>query len=222
MTDKPASVRAEPVEGSHFLAAKKGQGFDKLSPNGGGVLARARRWLWIAFALVSCLAFAHFCVRVVPPGAPASREPVATGPLLIPVEGVPASALTNTFAQSRANGARGHDAIDIMAARGRAVLAVADGRIEKIHWSEAGGRTIYQRSADGRRSYYYAHLDRYAADLREGQSIARGAKIATVGSTGNADPAAPHLHFAVHDMVPGEKWYEGRAINPYPLLAARR
>jgi murein DD-endopeptidase MepM/ murein hydrolase activator NlpD len=176
----------------------------------------------LVLTLIACLAFAHFCVRIVPPGAPKAATPVASGPLLIPVEGIPASALSDTFTQARANGARAHDAIDIMAARGRAVLAVADGRIEKIFWSEAGGRTIYQRSTDGQRSYYYAHLDRYAPTLREGQRIARGARIATVGSTGNADPTAPHLHFAVHEMARGDAWYEGRAINPYPLLTSAK
>lgn len=183
---------------------------------------RVRRFVWIALAILLCIAFAHFCVRIVPADAPVPRKPITTGALLIPVEGVPAAALTDTFTQARAGGARRHDAIDIMAARGRAVLAVADGRIEKIYWSDAGGRTIYQRSADGRRIYYYAHLDRYAPSLREGQAVTRGTRIATVGSTGNANPAGPHLHFAVQDMAPGEPWYGGRAINPYPLLAAPR
>ena len=107
-----------------------------------------------------------------------------------------------------------------MAARGRAVLAVADGRIDKIFWSHDGGRTLYLRSRDGRTVYYYAHLDRYADGLRAGQGVRRGQLLASVGSTGNADPAAPHLHFAVHVMQPGEPWHGGRAVNPYPLLRA--
>ena len=85
-----------------------------------------------------------------------------------------------------------------------------------------GTTPVYQRSMDGRRIYYYAHLDAYAAGLAEWQTLRRGQKIATVGSTGNADPAAPHLHFAVHDISPGEPWHEGRPINPYPLLARPR
>lgn len=183
-----------------------------------------------AAALLLCAGFAHFCVRIVPadaPSAPAAPPPPLVerrsdnGPLLIPVEGVPASALIDTFTQARAGGARPHDAIDIMAARGRAVLAAADGRVEKLFWSQDGGRTLYQRSADGRMIYYYAHLDGYAPGLQEGQVLRRGQRIATVGSTGNADPSAPHLHFAVNVMRPGEAWYGGRAINPYPLLVRR-
>lgn len=186
-----------------------------------------RGWAWLALAALLCVAFLRFCVRFVPADAPVATAPlkeshaVGNGELLIPVEGVPASALTDTFIQSRAAGARAHDAID-MAARGRPVLAAADGRIEKLFWSEEGGRTIYQRSADGRRVYYYAHLDGYAPGLREGQAVRRGMKIASVGSTGNADPAAPHLHFAVHQMAPGEPWYRGAPVNPYPLLARAR
>ena len=191
-----------------------------------------RAWGGGVAALLLCAAFAHYCVRIVPADAPQrasappepraapsrADRPVATGALLIPVEGIPPSALVDTFTQARAGGARPHDAIDIMAARGRAVLAAADGRVEKLFWSEDGGRTLYQRSADGRLVYYYAHLDSYAPGLTEGQALRRGQTIATVGSTGNADEAAPHLHFAVHVMRPDEPWYGGRPINPYPLL----
>jgi peptidoglycan LD-endopeptidase LytH len=181
----------------------------------------------LVLATLLILAFLKMCVRIVPGEGPAPapvrapERPAAAeaGSLLIPVEGVPPSALTDTFTQARASGARHHDAIDIMAARGRAVLAAADGRIEKLFNSVDGGLTIYERSSDGRRIYYYAHLDGYAPGLAEGQAVRRGQRIATVGSAGNADPAAPHLHFAVHEMRPGETWYGGRAINPYPLLA---
>ncbi|WHO40603.1 M23 family metallopeptidase [Sphingobium sp. AP49] len=188
---------------------------------------KVRLWSGIACALLLCIGFVHFCVRIVPADAPvqsvtsAPQAASVHGALLIPVEGVPPSALTDTFAQARAGGARPHDAIDIMAARGRAVLAAADGRIEKIFWSEAGGRTLYERAPDGRTVYYYAHLDGYAPGLHEGQAIRRGQRIATVGSTGNADPAAPHLHFAVNRMAPGDPWYGGRPVNPYPLLVGR-
>ena len=181
-----------------------------------------RAWAGIALAILLTFLFLKMCVRIVPGEAPVPvPAPAAaqSGPLLIPVEGVPPSALTDTFTQARASGTRSHDAIDIMAARGRAVLAAADGRVEKLFFSEDGGVTIYQRSRDGRRIYYYAHLDAYAPGLAEGQALRRGQRIATVGSTGNADPAAPHLHFAVHEVTDGEPWYKGRAINPYPLLA---
>ncbi|WP_370309191.1 M23 family metallopeptidase [Sphingobium abikonense] len=186
-----------------------------------------RAWGGGVAALLLCIAFAHFCVRIVPadapssppsPGSPRPPQSAETGGLVVPVEGVPPFALMDTFTQARAGGARPHDAIDIMAARGRRVVAAADGRVEKLFWSQDGGRTVYQRSPDGRRIYYYAHLDSYGPGLREGQGLRRGQTIGTVGSTGNADDAAPHLHFAIHEMRPGEPWYGGTPINPYPLL----
>ncbi|HEV2747926.1 MAG TPA: M23 family metallopeptidase, partial [Allosphingosinicella sp.] len=57
---------------------------------------------------------------------------------------------------------------------------------------------------------------------KEGQRIERGTPIGTVGSTGNANPAGPHLHFAIHRMGPGERWHQGSPVNPYPLLAGEK
>lgn len=142
------------------------------------------------------------------------------GELLIPVAGVRAARLSDTFTQSRGLG-RPHDAIDIMAPRGTAVIAAAGGTVEKLHFSNGGGGiTAYVRSPNGQWSYYYAHLDGYAPGLAEGRRIRRGDPIGRVGSTGNANSAGPHLHFAIHRMGPTDRWWQGRAVNPYPLLAA--
>ncbi len=151
-----------------------------------------------------------------PPPAMASG-----GALLIPVEGVAAGSLTDTWGDARGGGARAHHAVDIMAPRGTPVVAAAPGRIEKIFESHDGGHTVYQRSIDGARVYYYAHLDSYAPNLREGLSVLAGQRIGAVGSTGDASPDGPHLHFEVHDMAPGERWWQGREVNPYPLLAGK-
>ena len=152
-------------------------------------------------------------------------EGVTVGPagLAIPVQGIKPNELSDTFTQARAGGARVHDAIDIMAAEGTPVLAAADGTVEKLFFSDGGGGiTIYVRSPDTRWSYYYAHLQAYAPGLAEGQQIKRGQVIGSVGHTGNANPAGPHLHFAINRMQPGEKWYNGSPINPYPLLAGKK
>jgi murein DD-endopeptidase MepM/ murein hydrolase activator NlpD len=150
-------------------------------------------------------------------------EGVTVGPagLAIPVVGVKASQLVDTYTQARAGGARRHDAIDIMAPAGKPVVAAAPGRVEKLFNSQGGGITAYVRSNDGRWMFYYAHLSAYAPGLREGQALPRGALVGFVGATGNANPAGPHLHFAINRMEPGEKWWQGTAINPYPLLAAK-
>jgi len=138
--------------------------------------------------------------------------------LLIPVAGVAARQLIDTFADARANG-RPHDAIDILAPLGTPVRAAADGTVEKLFVSKAGGNTVYVRSRSRAYRYYYAHLDRYRPGLREGETLHRGDAVGTVGYSGNADPAAPHLHFAVMRTTPTGRWWDsGEAINPYPLL----
>ncbi|MGS1018072.1 M23 family metallopeptidase [Allosphingosinicella humi] len=143
--------------------------------------------------------------------------------LAIPVAGVKAADLVDTFTQARAGGSRPHDAIDIIAPEGTPVYAAAPGRIEKIYFSDGGGgNTVYVRSGDGRWSYYYAHLRDYADGLAEGLPVRRGMLLGHVGHSGNASPEGPHLHFAINRMAPGEGWWQGRPINPYPLLAGSR
>jgi murein DD-endopeptidase MepM/ murein hydrolase activator NlpD len=160
--------------------------------------------------------FVHSCVRFIPE-QPIASTPQGVGKLAIPVAEVIPNQLVDTFTQARGEG-RPHDAIDIIAARGTPVVAAAPGTVEKLFTSERGGKTIYIRSSDRRLTYYYAHLDRYRAGLSEGQSVATGQIIGTVGSTGNADSSSPHLHFAISRTEPDEKWYQGVPINPYPAL----
>ena len=146
--------------------------------------------------------------------------PVQIGALAIPVVGIKPDQLTDTFNDARESGVRIHDAIDIMAPRGTPVIAAAPGTVEKIWQSEKGGLTVYVRSADKRSIYYYAHLDSYADSLAEGRALKTGDPIGTVGSTGNASPDGPHLHFAVMTAEPSDSWSGGTALNPYPLLRA--
>ncbi len=153
------------------------------------------------------------------PPSPAIGTPAGPGMLTIPVAGVPPAALVDSFGDARGGGGRSHGAIDIPAPRGTVVIAAADGRVERLFDSRLGGHTIYQRSPDRSTVYYYAHLDAYAPGLAEGMVLRRGQRIAFVGSTGDADPSAPHLHFEVHRLAPGERWWQGTSVNPYPLLA---
>jgi murein DD-endopeptidase MepM/ murein hydrolase activator NlpD len=164
--------------------------------------------------------------NVDPAGGPpvTVAEGVVVGPtgLAIPVAGIKPGQLVDTYTQARAGGARTHDAIDIMAAEGTPVVAAAPGRVEKLFFSVGGGGiSAYVRSSDQRWVYYYAHLQSYVPGLAEGQQVERGQLIGRVGQTGNASPDGPHLHFAILRMNPGEKWYQGTAINPYPLLAGK-
>ena len=137
---------------------------------------------------------------------------------LIPVEGIASQALQDNY--DRVRGARKHEAMDIMAPRGTKVFAADDGKLVKLFKSVPGGLTVYQFDRAGQLAYYYAHLDRYADGLKEGVELKRGDLIGYVGSSGNASPEAPHLHFAVFRLGPEKQWWKGEPVNPYPALRA--
>ena len=151
-----------------------------------------------------------------PPAATASAAPPGSA-LVMPVRGVRPEQIEDTYHQERGD-ARIHEALDIMAPRGTPVVAAVDGTVEKLFTSDAGGLTVYQFDPSARYVYYYAHLDSYAPGLHEGMRLQRGDVIGTVGSTGNASPDGPHLHFAIFLLGPEKQWWKGTPVNPYPLL----
>jgi peptidoglycan LD-endopeptidase LytH len=137
--------------------------------------------------------------------------------LLVPVAGVIASQLRDTFDEGR-DGGRVHRALDILAPRGTPVLAADDGRVLRVRPNALGGNTVYATDPAGRVVYYYAHLDAYRPGLAEGATIARGDQLGIVGTTGNAPKDTPHLHFQVMRMPADGRYWDGDAINPYPLF----
>lgn len=149
--------------------------------------------------------------------APADDPVIGPTGLLLPVAGVRAGQLVDTYSDARSEN-RVHDAIDIMAPRGTPVLAASDGTVAKLFTSKLGGLTIYEFDPTSTWVYYYAHLDRYADGLAEGQPLRRGDVIGHVGSSGNASPDAPHLHFEVSRLGPEKHWWQATPVNPYPLL----
>jgi murein DD-endopeptidase MepM/ murein hydrolase activator NlpD len=154
------------------------------------------------------------------PAVTIANTPIMSAPaghILMPVVGVLPSQLTDTYEQARSGG-RVHRALDILAPRGTPVVAAVDGTIRKLFTSNAGGLTIYQFDRDESRVYYYAHLDAYADGLREGEVVRQGTVIGYVGTTGNAPPGTPHLHFAVEILPPTKEWWKGEPVNPYPIL----
>jgi peptidoglycan LD-endopeptidase LytH len=157
-----------------------------------------------------------------PEAAPSSPESAEVDrlrarSLLMPVEGYDLKRLRDGFREAR--GKRAHNAIDLMAARGTRIRAVDDGAIRKLMNSPRGGVSIYQLDPEGRYCYYYAHLDRYAPFLSEGKPVRKGEVLGYVGTTGNAPEHAPHLHFAVYKLHDPRRWWDGTAVNPYPLWA---
>jgi murein DD-endopeptidase MepM/ murein hydrolase activator NlpD len=165
------------------------------------------------------------------PPAPAPLDQAPVGPLgwleelaelkerdlVLPVEGAERDRLVDNFDETRGDGRR-HEAIDILAPRNTPVVAVADGTIAKLFESVPGGHTIYQFDPEQRYCYYYAHLERYAPGLKQGDHVSRGKVVGYVGTSGNAPPDTPHLHFAIYRLGPDRRWWEGEPLNPYPVL----
>ena len=171
--------------------------------------AAARSGIARALAVAAGWAFA------VPGSNPAALGVLRSRGLQIPVDAVTAPQLSDTYEHTRANGARPHEALDIMAARGTPVRAVEDGKVAKLFLSVPGGITIYQFDPGNQFAYYYAHLDSYADGLKEGAAIRKGQVIGYVGITGNANPAAPHLHFAIFQLGAERQWWRGTPVNPF-------
>ncbi len=133
--------------------------------------------------------------------------------LVVPVRGLDVDDLSSSFHDAR--GARQHEAIDILAARGTDVLAVENGTVAKLFTSRAGGLTIYQFDPSEKYVYYYAHLDRYAPSLKEGMTVRKGDVLGAVGTTGNAPANTPHLHFGISKLDPDKRWWGGTALDPF-------
>jgi len=207
-------------------------GIARVRPCSGVLVARAPKVLAVLLPLVAAACGSRGGTAVVSPDPRPRLEPrierpaepnrgrayVAPGAsLTIPVMGIRPEQLRDTYEDPRTGHV--HHAIDIMAPGGSPVVAATDGTILKLRAGGNGGITIYQLGTDGRTLYYYAHLQRYAAGMREGLPIERGQVIAYVGDTGNAGAGNYHLHFSVGRLADPRRWWESENVNPYPLLA---
>jgi murein DD-endopeptidase MepM/ murein hydrolase activator NlpD len=148
-----------------------------------------------------------------PPAVASDIDALGRRHLLLPVQGLRREQLRDSFSEGRAGHL--HEAIDIMAARNTPVMAVEDGSLAKLFVSALGGNTIYQFDPSGNYAYYYAHLERYADGIHEGDQLRRGQVIGYVGTSGNAPPQSPHLHFAIFRLTPDKQWWKGTALDPY-------
>ena len=185
------------------------------------------------------------CAPILPPPAPASPFPEApaespaptdvaepldaygeadiarlrAGGLLVPVRGAVLNKIDDSFDAPR-DGGRRHDSVDILAPRGTAVLAAIDGTILRVGTNALGGNVIWMDDDEQRFVLYYAHLDRYARGIKQGDRVMRGTVLGYVGTTGNAPPDIPHLHFQLMRITDIKKWWNGTPLNPLPFLVS--
>jgi murein DD-endopeptidase MepM/ murein hydrolase activator NlpD len=136
--------------------------------------------------------------------------------MTIPVVGVQSKDLLDTFDEAR--GTRRHNALDIPAPRGTPVISATGGRILRLFSSQAGGLMVYASDPNDRFVLMYAHLDRYANGLADGMPLQRGDTLGFVGTTGNAPPNVPHLHFGIARTSNVARWWTGMPVDPRPLL----
>lgn len=162
------------------------------------------------------------CTTMVACMLSAADDPIAAlkkKDLRLPVDGASIAAMKGQFGDERDGGARGHEAVDILAPRNTPVHAIEAGTIARLFLSKPGGITVYQFDPSGRFCYYYAHLERYAPGLAEKQHVERGALLGYVGTTGNAPENTPHLHFAIFEVTEPGRWWNGTALDPWSAFS---
>ena len=130
--------------------------------------------------------------------------------IAFPVEGRNHQHIISFFGDPRDGGKRKHQGVDIAAPRGTNVLAVASGTIKSVKTGGAGGKQVWLL-ADNDWLYYYGHLHQQFA--KEGQKIRKGDILGSIGNTGNASHASPHLHFEMHNP-------QKEIVDPLTYLAA--
>lgn len=159
----------------------------------------------------------HGAVGPIPPESPSMLvqdvSELRQRHLLLPLSNLTKRDLRDSFDETRGNHI--HEAIDILAPRNTPILAVEDGSVARLWYSVPGGITIYQFDRQQKYEYYYAHLERYANGLKEGDRMKRGQVIGYVGTSGNAPKDTPHLHFTIFRLTDQKHWWEGTAVNPY-------
>ncbi|MBI2811459.1 MAG: M23 family metallopeptidase [Candidatus Melainabacteria bacterium] len=136
--------------------------------------------------------------------------------LELPIEAFDVAKIKGSFYET--HGGVMHGAADMLAPRNTPVHAVENGTIAKLFDSKRGGLTIYEADPSGRFVYYYAHLEKYADSIHDGDAVKRGQVIGYVGTSGNAPPNTPHLHFSVGVGDALKKWWITSSVDPYEVF----
>ncbi len=163
------------------------------------VLLIGARWAWNLPAVQASIESARL-----------ARMPAPTS-LPVPVEGVAARRIADTWGAARSGG-RSHEGVDIFAPRGTPVTSSTRGVVSQVADRGLGGKQVWVIGPGGER-HYYAHLDAFAPGLARFDRVEAGALLGFVGDTGNARGTSPHLHYGIYAI-------DG-AYNPWPLLQAQ-
>ncbi len=184
----------------------------------------------VTAALFCLIVPAGACARVRTESAIAPASPSVTEEdiayfrdhsLMVPVDGVSPDGVPDSFNEPRADG-RTHRATDILAPRETPVIAAIAGKVMRLRQNAAGGITAYLIDDEGRYVYYYAHLSHYSDRITEGLDVPQGFVIGYVGTSGNAPPDTPHLHFQAMRLVPGQRdWWNGTPVDVRPFMTKR-
>jgi murein DD-endopeptidase MepM/ murein hydrolase activator NlpD len=135
---------------------------------------------------------------------------------LVPVSGVPVSALRSTWGAPRSGG-RKHRGTDIFAPKGTPVVSTTEGVVLRVGTNALGGNVVWVLG-EGHSIYYYAHLADWAPGLRKGDHVRAGQLLGFVGNTGNAIHTPSHLHFAIHRFSLSGLF----GTDPVPVLVGAR
>jgi murein DD-endopeptidase MepM/ murein hydrolase activator NlpD len=107
-----------------------------------------------------------------------------------------------------------HQGQDVAAPEGTQIRAARGGVVKTVAYQAGGaGNYIVIDGAGENRDYVYMHLQTGSTRVREGQRVATGAWIGSVGNTGASFGA--HLHFEIWQ---GPWWGGGEPIDPYPSM----
>lgn len=132
---------------------------------------------------------------------------ISIGPQLsFPVSGN--AHIGSFWGDSRDEGGRRHEGIDIFASKGTPAVAAANGVVTSVRENNLGGKVVFMRPTGKDYTLYYAHLDQQLVSA--GQSVKTGDKLGLVGNTGNARTTPAHLHFGIYAL--------GGAIDPLPFV----
>ena len=143
-----------------------------------------------------------------------------SAPLAGPLQVTP----NGQFGAARPSRGGTHGAIDLVAADGQAVFAVADGVVARVGFDppvplgRGGGRYVVERFSDGDVMYEAGYFHLASVEVEAGAALSSGDRVGSAGSSGAVSSGA-HLHFQLRRLRPGELGVMAReVVDPSSLF----